>query len=109
MTGTYGGGSITVPMNGAAMGTPLGLASPPTTRPRFGAFVLVTTGDGGGTGGGGGGSGPRGTGSRTSAMDGESGTGCDCQAAPSSHPAPWSFVLALGGTVAAARRIRRSR
>src|SRR5882724_6328240 len=41
ITGTYNGGSITVPMTGHAIGAASGLPAPKSPFPEFGAFVLI--------------------------------------------------------------------
>jgi hypothetical protein len=45
ITGTYAGGSVSIPMTGRTMGLPLGYASPlgSNTFPEFGSFVLQRT------------------------------------------------------------------
>ena len=42
ITGTYNGTSITVPMTGRTVETPLGLPKPPSAFPKFGCFILIT-------------------------------------------------------------------
>jgi hypothetical protein len=46
LTGTYTGGAIAVPMTGHTVAAPTSHAAPASTFPKFGAFVLVRTGDG---------------------------------------------------------------
>lgn len=46
LTGTYAGGTISLPMSGLAVETPAGVAAPPATGPEFNAFVLLTSGIG---------------------------------------------------------------
>jgi hypothetical protein len=43
LTGTYGGGSITLPMTGLTQATPIGDAAQPTSGPEFNVFVVRTT------------------------------------------------------------------
>jgi hypothetical protein len=46
LTGTYAGGTLTLPMSGLSVGTPVGVAAPPATGPEFNAFVLLSRGVG---------------------------------------------------------------
>ncbi|MEI8314325.1 MAG: right-handed parallel beta-helix repeat-containing protein, partial [Verrucomicrobiota bacterium] len=46
ITGTYAGGTITVPMTGRTVAAPSGLPAPASPFPQFGAFVLLKTGSG---------------------------------------------------------------
>ncbi|MEP6994319.1 MAG: S-layer homology domain-containing protein [Acidobacteriota bacterium] len=43
VTGTYSGGSVSIPMTGLSVAAPVGWSAPPPTGPEFGAFVLTTT------------------------------------------------------------------
>ncbi len=43
LSGTYAGGSISLPMTGLTPATPVGLPAPPATGPEFNAFVLIQT------------------------------------------------------------------
>jgi hypothetical protein len=47
LTGTYGGGSITLPMDNLTVATPVGVPAPPPTGPEFNAFVLLPASPGG--------------------------------------------------------------
>ena len=42
VSGTYSGGSVTLPMTGLTPATPVGFAAPPSTGPAFAAFVVLT-------------------------------------------------------------------
>ena len=42
VSGTYAGGSVTLPMTGLTPATPVGYAAPPSTGPAFGAFVVLS-------------------------------------------------------------------
>ncbi len=42
VSGTYAGGSVTLPMTGLTPATPVGYAAPPSTGPAFGTFVVLT-------------------------------------------------------------------
>ena len=42
VSGTYAGGSVTLPMTGLTPATPVGFAAPPSTGPAFAAFVVLT-------------------------------------------------------------------
>ena len=42
-SGTYGGGSITLPMTGLSVASPMGWPAPAPTGPEFNAFVVLTT------------------------------------------------------------------
>ena len=42
VSGTYVGGSVTLPMTGLTPATPVGLAAPSSTGPAFGAFVVLS-------------------------------------------------------------------
>ena len=42
VSGTYAGGSVTLPMTGLIPATPVGFAAPPSTGPAFAAFVVLT-------------------------------------------------------------------
>ena len=44
VSGTYSGGSVTLPMTGLTPATPVGYAAPPSTGPAFAAFVVLTIG-----------------------------------------------------------------
>jgi hypothetical protein len=41
ISGTYSGGTVTLPMTGLAQATPVGYAAPPPTGPRFNVFVVL--------------------------------------------------------------------
>ncbi len=41
-SGTYAGGTVTVPMTGLTPATPVGFAAPPSTAPAFATFVVLT-------------------------------------------------------------------
>jgi hypothetical protein len=41
LTGTYNGGSISLPMNNLSVATPYGVGAPPSVGPEFNAFVLL--------------------------------------------------------------------
>ena len=43
VTGTYSGGSVSIPMSGLSVASPIGWNAPPAVGPEFGAFVLTTT------------------------------------------------------------------
>ena len=47
LTGTYSGGSITLPMNNLSVATPIGVVAPNPTGPEFNAFVLLPASPGG--------------------------------------------------------------
>jgi PKD repeat protein len=42
VSGTYAGGSVTLPMTGLTPATPVGYAAPPSTGPAFGVFVVLS-------------------------------------------------------------------
>ncbi len=42
VSGTYAGGSVTLPMTGLTPATPVGYAAPPSTGPAFGTFVVLS-------------------------------------------------------------------
>jgi hypothetical protein len=42
LSGTYSGGSVTLPMTGLTPATPVGYAAPSSTGPTFGAFVVLS-------------------------------------------------------------------
>ncbi len=42
VSGTYGGGTVTVPMTGLTPATPVGFAAPPSTAPAFATFVVLS-------------------------------------------------------------------
>jgi hypothetical protein len=42
-SGTYSGGSVSLPMTGLSAATPVGWPSPSPTGPEFNAFILITT------------------------------------------------------------------
>ncbi len=42
VSGTYAGGSVTLPMTGLTPATPVGYAAPPSTGPAFAAFVVLS-------------------------------------------------------------------
>ena len=41
VTGTYSGGSVSIPMTGLSVAAPVGWGAPNTTSPEFGAFVVL--------------------------------------------------------------------
>jgi len=47
LTGTYNGGSISLPMNGLSVATPVGWPAPTATGPEFNVFVLLPASPGG--------------------------------------------------------------
>ncbi len=47
LTGTYGGGSITLPMTGLSVAAPVGVVAPNPTGPEFNVFVLLPASSGG--------------------------------------------------------------
>ncbi|MEP6994320.1 MAG: S-layer homology domain-containing protein, partial [Acidobacteriota bacterium] len=47
VTGTYSGGSVSIPMTGLSVAAPVGWSAPPPTGPEFGAFVLLPASPGG--------------------------------------------------------------
>lgn len=42
LSGTYNGGTLSVPMNGLNVATPIGWTAPANQGPKFGAFILLT-------------------------------------------------------------------
>ena len=46
ITGTYSGGTITIPMTGHTVAAPTSHTAPPSTFPKFGAFVIMRKGTG---------------------------------------------------------------
>jgi hypothetical protein len=42
LTGTYAGGTVSIPMAASSVETPAGAAAPNPTGPEFNAFVIVT-------------------------------------------------------------------
>ena len=47
LTGTYDGGSVSIPLTGLSVAAPVGWAAPPPTGPEFNAFVLLPASPGG--------------------------------------------------------------
>ncbi len=47
LQGTYSGGSLTLPMTGLSVATPIGVAAPAPTGPEFNVFVLLPASPGG--------------------------------------------------------------
>ena len=47
VTGTYSGGSVSIPMTGLSVAAPVGWGAPATTGPEFGAFVVLPASPGG--------------------------------------------------------------
>ena len=47
LTGTYGGGSIVLPMTGLSVAVPVGVVAPLPTGPEFNAFILLPASGGG--------------------------------------------------------------
>src|SRR5262249_34787894 len=47
LTGTYSGGSLTLPMTGLSVATPVGVGAPPPSGPEFNVFVLLPASPGG--------------------------------------------------------------
>jgi hypothetical protein len=43
LSGTYAGGTVSLPLTGLPVAAPVGYSKPPATGPEFNAFVLVTT------------------------------------------------------------------
>ncbi len=47
VTGTYAGGTVTIPLSGLSVAAPVGWAAPPPTGPEFNAFVVLPASGGG--------------------------------------------------------------